>query len=167
MSLYEYFMWHWIRDYRRKKILKSPFPIQWENILQKNVNHYKRLDNNERNQLHDLIQVFIAEKTWEGCGGLMLTDEIRVTIAAEACIIILGLPHDIYRNVDSILIHPTTVISPQRKIGFSEIVNAPLAPLLPILGEAHMLGPVILVGTVLKMRLDIQKQDTMLYIVIC
>ena len=119
-------MFHWLSDHRRKKLTEAPFPPAWEEIVRRNVVHYCMLDAAERIHLRALIQVFIAEKTWEGCGGLELTDEIRVTISAQACLLLLGLPHDYYRNVLSIIVYPSTVVPPQRKIGHFEI---PLAPI--------------------------------------
>jgi len=68
------------------------------------------LDAAEQSQLKALIQIFIVEKYWEGCGGLELNDEIQVTISAQACILLLGLPHEFYRNVSTILVYPSTVI---------------------------------------------------------
>jgi hypothetical protein len=56
---------------------------------------------------------FIAEKDWEGCGGLELNNEIRVTISAQACLLLLGIPHNYYKNVESIIIYPFTVSHPR------------------------------------------------------
>jgi Mlc titration factor MtfA (ptsG expression regulator) len=100
--------------------------------------------------LRELVQAFIAEKHWEGCGGLELTDEMRVTIASQACLMILALPHDLYRNVESIFVYPSTVLSPERKVGFFEVPRAPVPTSMPILGEAHLKGPVILVWDSVK-----------------
>ncbi|NTW07867.1 MAG: zinc-dependent peptidase, partial [Syntrophaceae bacterium] len=66
-------MLQWFADRRRKKLTAAPFPAEWKNILQQNVAHYCLLSDDERAHLHALIQVFIAEKYWEGCGGLELT----------------------------------------------------------------------------------------------
>jgi len=92
-----------------------------------------------------MMQVFLQEKHWEGCGGLTLTDEIRVTIAAQACLLQLGLPHDYYRNVKSILVYPSTVVPPERRPGIFERVDGPVAPPVPIVGQAFARGPVILI----------------------
>ena len=138
-------MWHWVRDHRRQKILEVPFPPEWEAVLRDNVAHYRRLGGDERRHLRDLVQVFVAEKHWEGCGGLALTDEIRVTIAAEACLMILALPHDVYRGVESILVYPSAVVAPERRLGVFEVATEPLPGPMPILGQAHLRGPVILV----------------------
>jgi len=137
-------MFHWLANYRRRKLTQAPFPPAWEEIIRRNVAHYCMLDDAERAHLRALIQVFIAEKNWEGCGGLTLTDEIRVTISAQACLLLLGLPHDFYRNVESILVYPSTVVPPQRRLGFFETTFAPLSPERPIMGQAFQQGPLII-----------------------
>ena len=111
-------MWHWFRDARRKKILAAPFPSEWERHIQNNIQYYQHLNNEEKKRLQDLIQIFIAEKYWLGCNSLKLTDEIRVLIAAHACLLILALPNDNYRNVKSIYVYPTTIFSPESSTGF-------------------------------------------------
>jgi len=138
-------MFHWIRDHHRTEVLKRSFPLEWEAIMRANVVHYEVLDDAERERLRETMKVFIDEKQWEGCGGLDLTDEIRVTIAAQACLLLLGLPHDYYRNVESILVYPSTVGVPERQPGVFEIITGPVQASVPILGQAFAQGPVILV----------------------
>jgi MtfA peptidase len=138
-------MFHWLRDHRRAKARKLLFPLEWETFVRANVAHYNVLDDAERAELKAMIQVFIEEKNWEGCGGLELTDEIRVTIAAQACLLQLGLPHDYYRNVKSILVYPTTVVLPERKLSMFEHVQGPVHGAIPILGQALYYDAVILV----------------------
>lgn len=138
-------MFHWIRDHRRAEARKRPFPPEWETFVRANVAHYCLLDEAERTELRAMIQVFLEEKHWEGCGGLELTDEIRVTIAAQACLLQLGLPHDYYRNVYSILVYPSTVVPPEHHPGVFERVDRPVEPSVPIIGQAIGQGPVILV----------------------
>jgi MtfA peptidase len=138
-------MFHWLRDKRRAKLRKRPFPAEWEAYIRANVAHYLVLDDAERAELRAMIQVFMHEKHWEGCGGLVLSDEVRVTIAAQACLLLLGLPHNYYRNVESILIYPSTIVPPQRHTGFFEQVNGPVEGPVPLLGQAFAGGPVILV----------------------
>ena len=130
---------------RRAKLIREPFPPDWEDIIKRNVAHDCMLDDAERDHLRKLIRIFIAEKYWEGCDGLELTDEIRVTIAAQACLLILCLPHDYYHNVETILVYPSTVILPQQKPGFFETVLEPLESSRPIIGQAVHQGPVIIV----------------------
>ncbi|MDA8161572.1 MAG: zinc-dependent peptidase [Desulfobacteraceae bacterium] len=138
-------MFHWLRDRRRAEARKRPFPSEWEAFVRSNVAHYCMLDNSERAELLSMIQVFLEEKHWEGCGGLQLTNEIRVTIAAQACLLLLGLPHDYYRDVESILVYPSTVVPPEHRPGEFERVVGPVEPAVPILGQAVNWGTVILV----------------------
>ena len=138
-------MFNWFTNRRRNKIIQAPFPSVWEDIIRRNVAHYCMLEDAERAHLRALIQVFIAEKHWEGAGGLELTDEIRVTISAQACLLLLGLPHDYYRNVESIIVYPSTVVPPQRRLGFFENTFAPVELEHPIIGQAFQQGPIIII----------------------
>jgi Mlc titration factor MtfA (ptsG expression regulator) len=138
-------MFHWFIERRRKKLTRVPFPPLWEDIIRRNVAHYCILQDAERAHLRALIQVFIAEKYWEGAGGLELTDEIRVTISAQACLLLLGLPHNYYQNVKSIIVYPSTVVPPQRKPGFFENTSEPVKLAHPIIGQAFLQGPVIII----------------------
>lgn len=138
-------MFSWFVNRRRKKLALKPFPLSWESIIHRNLAHYSLLDDSERSQLRSLIQIFIAEKYWEGCGGIEITDEIRVTISAQACLLLLGLPHDYYHNVLTILVYPSSVIPPRRKLGFFEIALEPIEDSHPIIGQAFQQGPVIII----------------------
>ncbi len=137
-------MFEWFSKQRRLKIKEEPFPSEWEANIRRNMVHYSTLDNDEQKRLHGLIQIFMAEKSWEGCGGLELTDEIRVTISAQACLLILNLPHNYFDNVETILVYPSEMMLPERKPGFFETVLEPLQPEFPISGQACRQGPVIL-----------------------
>ena len=138
-------MFRWWADRRRKKLNEVPFPVLWEEIIRKNVAHYCMLADDERAQLRALVQVFIAEKNLEGAGGLVLTDEIRVTVSAQACLLLLGLSHNYYRNVQTIIIYPSVVVPPERRPGFLENSLAPVSTEQPIIGQAFMQGPVIII----------------------
>jgi MtfA peptidase len=138
-------MFDWFRKRRREKLIRAVFPSAWEEIIRHNVAHYCMLDDTEHAHLHALIQVFAAEKIWEGAGGLELDDEIRVTISAQACLLILGLPHNYYQNVQTIIVYPSTVVPPQRKLRSFEHTTTPVKITQPILGQAFMHGPVIII----------------------
>ncbi len=137
-------MWNWIRNSRRQAILEKPFPPEWAGIMRQNVAHYGVLSAEKQQHLRHLVQVFIEEKKWEGCGGLVITDEIRVTVACEACFLVLEIPHNLFENVESIFVYPTTTWRPSPKPGFFEVRQAPLPEGQAILGEAWRGGPVVL-----------------------
>lgn len=138
-------MFHWFTERRRRHILEQPFPAAWMEILERDVTLLRRLDPALYPRLRDLIQVFIDEKHWEGCGGVELTDEHRVTIAAQACLLLVGInDHDLFAEAVSILVYPSTVIIPPRAPRVFEVL--PTAPALdtPILGQAFKRGAVII-----------------------
>lgn len=99
------------RNARRTRLMNTPFPSSWEKILQQNVALYRHLSNSLKRQLHGDIQIFLAEKNFEGCGGLEMTDEIRVTIAAQACILLLNRKTKFYPGLSSILVYPSAYIA--------------------------------------------------------
>lgn len=137
-------MFHWFAKRRRRNIIRTPFPTEWGDIIDRHMVQYRLLTSDERTRLHSLIQIFIAEKSWEGCGGLVLTDEIRVTVAASACLLILNLAHNYYENVETIIIYPADLVLPARKLGFFETAQEPLEPDGPVSGQAFEQGPLIL-----------------------
>jgi Mlc titration factor MtfA (ptsG expression regulator) len=92
---------------RRREALKSqPFPPEWLAIIRKNVPYFLRLPEEDQGELLGHVQVFLAEKTFEGCGGLELTDEIKVTVAVQACLLLLHRETDYYPDLDVILVYP-------------------------------------------------------------
>jgi Mlc titration factor MtfA (ptsG expression regulator) len=91
---------------RRRRLRERPVPAEWLAILKRNVPYVGTLSEAERRALCGHIQVFLAEKRFEGCGGLEITDEIRVTIAAQACVLLLSLETDYYPTLRAILVYP-------------------------------------------------------------
>jgi Mlc titration factor MtfA (ptsG expression regulator) len=101
----------YLRRVRRKRLMTAPFPPEWEAIIERNVPLYARLPASLKHQLHGHIQVLLAEKHFEGCGGLEMTDEIKVTIATQAGILLLNRKPRYYPELDSILVYPSTFLS--------------------------------------------------------
>ena len=80
-------------------------------MIERNVPFYACLPEADRHELQGLVQIFLAEKTFEGCGGLVLTDEIKVTIAAQACLLLLHRQTDIYPRLITILVYPSAYVA--------------------------------------------------------
>jgi Mlc titration factor MtfA (ptsG expression regulator) len=136
-------MFRWLTERRRKHLLETPFPAAWIEILERDVAVYPRLDAGQQRHLRDLVQVFIAEKHWEGCGGLELDDEIRVTIAGTGCQMLLGRDHDLFARVATILVYPSTVVIPPQPVGVFMFPRGPVGP-SAVVGQATHIGTVIL-----------------------
>ena len=91
---------------RRKRIRRRPFPAGWQAILRDRVPYACRLPAGLRRQLEGHIHVFLAEKTFTGCDGLVVTDEMRVTIAAQACLLLLNRADHYYPRLHQVLVYP-------------------------------------------------------------
>lgn len=137
-------LFRWLTERRRDRLREQPFPAQWDEILDRNVTAVRFLTESERERLRDLVTVFIHEKHWEGCGGLELTDEIRVTVAGAACVLLLGRDHELMRDVQSILIYPSAVLLPDGGRGTLDGRPRVVEDATPVLGAAHRGGPVVL-----------------------
>lgn len=99
-----------------------------------------RLAAPQRENLLHKMQQLIQGCRWEGCAGLRLTEEMRVTIAAHACLLVLEHPGDPYPQVDNILIYPGTF----RPRGFSWTPSAEVPDTRAVIGQSWHHGVVVL-----------------------
>lgn len=101
----------WLKTRRRRRFAGRPLPEEWRRIVRRNVPYALCLSGAEQLKLDELIQIFLLEKQFEGAGGLEMTDEIRVTIAAQACVLILGRPDEIYPLLQSVIVYPHAYVA--------------------------------------------------------
>lgn len=134
----------WLREREREKIVQEPFPARWRATIERYVMASRHLNEEEWSTLQPIIQVFLAEKSFEGCAGLQVDEAMRLVIAAQACLLIMHLEHDLYRDVETILVYPTTYKVPGQEQGV--FINTGSAPqqIRHHLGEAHQRGPIVL-----------------------
>ena len=92
---------------RRKRLDNTSFPKPWLAILRRNLTVYKSMWPDQQAQLRKLIVRFLADKNFEGCAGQQITDEIRITIAAHACLLLLNRPTHEYADLRTILVYPS------------------------------------------------------------
>lgn len=130
------------RTRNRRLALDTEFPAEWRTRLAVRWPTWTTLTSDERSRLEDLIRMFIADTRWEAARGFALTDEMRLVIAAQACLLVLELDIDLYRHVDSIIVHPRTMtMRGERSLGSGLVTDAPHA----VAGQAHhRAGPVLL-----------------------
>ena len=95
--------------WKRRRLGDKPFPSAWREILRRRVPAFGRLPADLQSRLRKHIQVFVAEKEFVGCDGLEVTDEMRVTIAAQACLLILNRA-DFYPRLRQILVYPSAFV---------------------------------------------------------
>ena len=84
----------------------TEFPALWEEILERRVPIYRLLPESDRRELRSYLRWFIGSKQFEGCGGLVITDEIRVTVAAHACLLLLHRQTPCYERLRLIRVYP-------------------------------------------------------------
>ena len=110
-------------------------------MLAQHVAQYRGMAPDLQRQLHRLVRQFLHQKTFVGCAGLEITDEMRVTIAGQACLLLLNRPTRVYPGLDTILVYPDAFTAPRKEVDAAGVVHdAPRG----LLGESWGDGRVLL-----------------------
>ncbi len=129
----------WITKQRRKRLLAEPMPPAWLDYLGTNVRHYAHLSPRRQARLRHVMRIVVAEKNWEGGAGFQVTEEMKVTVAAQAAILTIGQAEPYYfDHVQSIIIYPGPYEHPPEFSG--TIVRRRKT----VLGESWYRGPIVL-----------------------
>ncbi|MEX0876318.1 MAG: M90 family metallopeptidase [Phycisphaerales bacterium] len=99
-------MLRWFRNRRRKRLRNQPLPAEWWAVIDRHAPAITRLTPEERRRLGGIVRVLLDEKDFEGCGGLTVTQDMRLVITAVAALPVLNLPAWDYPGLYSILIYP-------------------------------------------------------------
>jgi Mlc titration factor MtfA (ptsG expression regulator) len=134
---------------RLRRALARPLAPHLVAILERNLAQYAGMDAQQRLRLQRMVQQFLHEKSFVGCAGLEITDEMRVTIAAQACMLLLGRvgkfegkgPATLYPSLHAVLVYPGAFLVPRREIDAAGVVTEQRQDLL---GESWGDGRVIL-----------------------
>src|SRR2546430_12484715 len=108
-------IFEFLKERRRRRLRARPFPKKWLALIQRHVVFLPKLSAMDRAELLGHVQVFLAEKRFEGCGGLAITDEVRVTIAAQACLLLLHRRTDYFPGLLTILVYPSTYMVEEKR----------------------------------------------------
>ncbi|MFV0445961.1 MAG: zinc-dependent peptidase [Planctomycetaceae bacterium] len=134
-------LFRWWKNRRRRQILSQPFPAAWRERLDQ-LPLYRSLEAAQQERLRSLVQVFVAEKNWEGLEGVIVTEEMQVTIAALACLLLLERTDELdFDHVLSVLIYPDYFLARSGMPNEAGIVSEYREARS---GEAWYRGPVIL-----------------------
>ncbi len=140
----------WLKRWKRNKIAARPFPDEWLDILINEVPIYGHLNDADKIELRKHIQIFMAEKNFEGCNSFKITDWTRITIAAYACVLLLHRRTDYYPGLYSILVYPDAFIAHHKEyLPDGMVVEGPEV----LSGQSWRRGTVILSWN--DIRLDI------------
>jgi Mlc titration factor MtfA (ptsG expression regulator) len=99
------------RRWKRARLRRRPLGEAQRRTLESRVGWVKQLPPGARQELEGLVQIFLAEKRFEGCGGLVVSDEMRLIIATHACILLLGRDADVYPGLYTVLVYPHAYVA--------------------------------------------------------
>ena len=101
----------------------------------------RALSDAERNRLREWVILFLHEKSITGAGGLAVRDEMRISIAAQACMLILNLDLDFYRGWVEVIVYPGEFVAEYDYLDEAGVAHHVEEPMT---GESWLEGPVIL-----------------------
>lgn len=127
--------------WRLKRALRRPMPDHFVDILRRNIPIYGRMQPPLQEQLRQHVQQFLYQKKFVGCAGLAIDDDMRVTIAAQACLLLLNRPTRVYPGLDTVLVYPTAFLVPRNQVDEAGVVTETRQDLL---GESWGDGRVVL-----------------------
>lgn len=122
---------------------RAPIPTQWRLAIEQQVAAVQALRDEQRDRLLHAVRDLIMTRHWEGCGGVALTPDMQLLIAAQACLLTLELPGEPYPNLKNVLVYPSTFV-PARAADVRKWRQGSIPePTLPELGESWSNGTVV------------------------
>ncbi|MDF1861528.1 MAG: zinc-dependent peptidase [Verrucomicrobiales bacterium] len=136
-------IWYSSRKARRRRhLMNSPLPEEWETVIRKDFPRYNELPSDLRNQLGGIARILAEEKNFEACGGFPeITERVKALVCLQAALLLVKLPkHKFYPRLQSILIYPGAFRDlGRRRFGVSEEADDG-----SMLGQSWNSGSVIL-----------------------
>src|SRR5262245_25552079 len=130
------------RAWRRERILdRGALDATLWGAVTERYSFMRSLPEPDRERLRDLVVLFLHGKSLVGAAGLEVDEEMRVTIAAQACMLILNLDLDFYRGWTEVIVYPDEFLAEYEYVdeaGVAHHVREPMS------GESWLSGPVIL-----------------------
>lgn len=108
---------------RMRQVLAKAFPSKYAKILRRNLPQYRYMPTDLQLQLKKRIKQFLHEKTFVGCDGLVVTDEMRVTVAGKACLLLLNRETEVYPDLTHVLLYPGAFVAQRREVQSGGIVT--------------------------------------------
>lgn len=136
-------LFDWWRRLSRAEVIAESFPERFAQLILERVPCAPLLSEAERSKLATLVRIFNSEKSFEAAGGVELTEEMRVLIAARACLLVLWrveLDQPLYPDLDTIIVYPSTYRAPLRERDGYVVVEGEQTRL----GESWTRGVVVL-----------------------
>lgn len=117
----------WLRapawaERRRARWRARPFPHAWRRLLRRYVPALQALPPPLQQRLRQHVQVFLAEVPIIGCRGVVVTDAMRLTVAALACLLLLGR-HERFHGLREVLLYPSAFVVPEVSAAAGGVVH--------------------------------------------
>lgn len=132
--------WRW-PAWRLRRALRRPLAAPLLALLETSLPMYARMAPQQQAQMRTLVQQFLYQKKFVGCDGLVVSDEMRVSIAAQACLLLLERATGVYPALRTILLYPGAFLVPRREVDAAGVVTETRQDLL---GESWEDGRVVL-----------------------
>ncbi len=117
-------------------------PEEWVPILEAKVPFYASLQGEIRDRFHTRLKIFVWEKYWIPAGGMEISDEVRVVIAAAAVRLSLHLKQSVYNRLTEIVVYPSHYHHPDKGLDPGKGLDPNHGAI--VFGEAHAWGTVVL-----------------------
>ncbi len=112
-----------LKNWKRNKLDRHPVPDHWQRIMEEQIPQYGKMNREQREKFDRMVRYFMVEKSFEGCGGMILDEKKKLLIAALACIPLLGGVSDVYPYLRSVLVYPTVYQAPYSESGDDGVVT--------------------------------------------
>ena len=126
---------------RRRRLMETGLSERERTVVDRYVPYVRCLPADLRRELEGLMRVFLTEKYFEGCGGIDITEEMRLAIAAQACVLLLGRETDVYPVLSSVLVYPSAYLAPEAVLNPDGVVDETPEERI---GESWVHGSVVL-----------------------
>lgn len=133
-------MLNFFQRHGRRSQREAAFPTDWDRLLHYRWRLYRGLPVDLRQQLQHHVLNFLERKKFEGCNGFVVTDEVRLIVAAQACLLLVNRDLDCYPGLYTILVYPDAFVAPVHDIDGLIVTET----LQPRSGEASNRGTIVL-----------------------
>jgi Mlc titration factor MtfA (ptsG expression regulator) len=124
-----------------RRALARPLAAADQATLERSIPFYRKLAPDLQRQLQRMVVQFLHQKKFVGCAGLEVSDEMRITIAAQACLLLLNRPSKVYRALHTILVYPGAFIANRDEVAAGGVITPARQQML---GESWSDGRIVL-----------------------
>ncbi|MFV8783311.1 zinc-dependent peptidase [Microbulbifer sp. SA54] len=109
-------------------------------LLAENLALYRYLAPAQQRELQQNVSLFLRDKEFVGCDGLSVSEEMQVTVAGHACLLLLQRENSCYPDLRTVLMYPDAYVAEEiHREGYIESTRQSARA-----GEAHYRGPVVI-----------------------